>query len=374
MADPTACLPSDVLRLISLFAVRSLRGLCAMRLVNRRLNDVLNHPFVMSNVLVCVRLPRLFFHLHRSPLKTLRRLHLTTTEGLQPFQLQTLKFLTSLSVSGCHALSAVDYLHLPTTLTALDLSFCTNLKRLAGLEQLVHLRSLDLSFVHGFGALPALPLTLRELSLSFSNVTDLLVVRSLVALTHLNLSGCSELSDAALCCVACLPALVYLNLTGCTQLRDLAPLSTMSSLETLNFTNCHVQHLQPLSTLGKLSRLDLTNCAGVRSLTGVPPVRTLNLNFSAACADVQGLRRQVGLHTLHLAGDHVADLCALEGMVNLEHLYVCTCGRLTDRCLQTLHTLSQLTHFDVYNCNGITAQGLQALCAANANLKITVRC
>jgi hypothetical protein len=233
---------------------------------------------------------------------------------------------------------------------------------------------LDLSFVHGFGTLPALPPTLRELSLSFSNVTDLLVVRSLTALTHLNLSGCSELPDAALCCVACLPALVYLNLTGCTQLRDLAPLSTISSLQTLNLTNCHVQRLQPLSSLVKLSRLELTNCDGVRSLVGVPPVRTLILNFSAACADVQGVRQQVGLRTLHLAGDHVADLCALDGMVNLEHLYVWTCGRLTDHCLQTLHTLSTLTHFDVYNCDGITAKGLQALRASNHNLKITVRC
>lgn len=367
-----AALPSDLLRLISLFAVHSLGGLCLLRLVNRRFYSVLNHPLVMSNLLARVRFPRML-RLRGSPFNALRRLHLTTTEGLQPFQLQTLKFLTSLSVSGCHTLSTVHSLHLPTTLTALDLSFCTNLKCLQGLEQLVHLRRLDLSFVHGFGTLPALPPTLRELILSFINVTDLVVLRSLPALTHLNLSGCSELSDAALRYVACVPALVHLNLTGCTQLRDLAPLSTMSSLQTLNLTNCYVQNLQPLSTLAKLSRLELINCDSVRSLAGVPPLHTLNLNFSAASRDIQGLRRQVSLRTLHLAGDHVADLCALESMVNLEHLNVWTCGRLTDHCLQTLHALPQLTHFDVYSCDGITSQGLKTLCAAHPNLKITVR-
>lgn len=220
-----AALPSDLLRLISLFAVRSLGELCFLRLMNRRFYDVLNHPFVMSNLLAHVRFPRML-RLRGSPFNALRRLHLTTTEGLQPFQLQTLKSLTSLSVSGCHTLSTVHFLHLPTTLTALDLSFCTNLQCLQGLEQLVHLRSLDLSFVHGFGTLPALPPTLRELILSFVNVTELVVLCSPPALTHLNLSGCSELSDAALRYVACVPALVHLNLTGSKHsnrnLRNLA--------------------------------------------------------------------------------------------------------------------------------------------------------
>jgi hypothetical protein len=373
-AELMTCLSSDLLRAIALFAVRSLRGLCVLRLVNRRLHAALNHPVVMSKLLAYVRSPLLLFRLHQLPVGGLRRLQLHTTKGLKPGQLPTLKSLTSLSVSGCHALAAVESLHLPPTLTALDLSFCTNLKCLAGVELLVHLHSLDLSFVHGFGPLPALPTSLRELSLSFSNVTDLTVVSGLSELTHLNLSGCSELLDSALLCVSSLSKLAHLNLTGCVGLRDLAPLSSVQSLQVLNLTNCHVQDLRPVSKLPHLTRLELTNCEGVRSLDGVPPrLHTLNLNLSAACADVQGLSKLIGLRVLHLAGSHVQDLRALEHMPQLESLYVWTCEKLQDSCLQSLKNLTGLRLFDVYQCDGITALGLKSLGIGLKKLKITVR-
>jgi len=325
---------------------------------------------VMSKLLVCVRSPQLFSRL-RGPFSALQRLKLDTTEGLGPFQLRALKALTSVSVSGCHVLAAVDSLHLPTALTGLDLSFCTNLKRLAGLEQLVLLRSLDLSFVHGFGSLPVLPTSLRELSLSFSNVPDLVAVSSLAELTHLNLSGCSELTESALLSVSGLLKLVHLNLTGCAGVRDLAPLSAVHSLQVLNLSHCHVQDLRPLSKLTQLARLDLTHCESARSLEGVPPgLCALNLNFSAACADTEGLNRLRALRVLHLAGDRVQDLCALQNMQRLETLYVWTCEKLRDPCLQSLKDLKGLRLLDLYQCDGITTCGLESLRVVLKKLKI----
>lgn len=375
---PLALLPADLVRAVGLFAISSIEEWHLLRLVDRHFRAALAHEMTMSRFLLQIESSATLCKLG-TLLKGVRRLQLNTLSTSSHHDFRGLTSLRSLTLSGCDTLRTVDCLHLPPMLHTLDLSFCTNLKCLKGLSSLAELRSLDLAFVHGFGGrLPPLSPTLRELGLSFSNVTDLHVVQDLPNLTRVDLSGCSELSDTMLANLAALTKLADLNLTGCAQLRDLWPLAALKSLQTLNLSNCGIQDLRPLSSLASLSRLELANCEQVLSLTGIPPVRTLNLNFCPALRGRVGLPNLLSelanLRELHLAGDQVLDLCVATMVPKLERLFVWTCERLDDRSLDALRVLPCLKLFDVYQCDGITAAGLRRLAARHAGIKINFRC
>jgi len=62
-------------------------------------------------------------------------------------------------------------------------------------------------------------LTLTELNLSGSAVTDLSPLEELLQLQGLNLSGCRHVVD--LSPLESLPRLVYLDLTGCTGIKEI---------------------------------------------------------------------------------------------------------------------------------------------------------
>jgi Leucine-rich repeat (LRR) protein len=361
-------MPTVLVRGISLFVINSLQDWSLLRLVNRHFNAALGHPIMLSYCAVQIESPLL---LNLGPLcKGIRNLHLTTLEGSN-IDCQALVSLRSLTLSGCDTLCAMSSLLLPLSLQHLDLSFCTNLKCLQGLNQLQNLRSLDLAFVHGFGRLPPLSPSLRELGLSFSNIRDLAAVAALPNLSRLDLSGCSELSDTMLNNLQALLRLTHLNLTGCVRLRNLSPLGGLPTLKNLNLSNCHIQDLEPLSTLGSLSRLELANCDKLANLHGIPNVRALNLNFCTT--DGLGSLGE-SLRELHLAGSDVFDLRAVIKLPKLERLYVWTCERLDDSCVSSLHLLKNLKLFDVYQCEKITTAGMRALCAHNPDLHIAFRC
>lgn len=380
MSNMLCDVPTDLVRAILLFVVKSVQDWSSLRLVCRHFNAALGHPIMLSQCVVQLESPMLP---NLGPLcKGVRHLQLTTlgqgsnVNGTDDrtddrTDCQALVSLRSLTLSGCDTLCTLSSLLLPPSLRVLDLSFCTNLKCLQGLDQLQDLRSLDLAFVHAFGRLPALPPSLQELGLSFSNITDLAAVANLPNLLRLDLSGCSELSDTMLNNLQALVRLTDLNLTGCVGLRNLSPLGGLLALQNLNLSNCYIQDLEPLSTLGSLSRLELANCDRLTNLRGIPNIHTLNLNFCTT----DGLERLYkSLRELHLAGSDVFDLRAVSGLHQLERLYVWTCERLDDGCVSPLRFLTNLKLFDVYQCDGITTAGLRALCEHNPDLNITFRC
>jgi NACHT domain/Leucine Rich repeats (2 copies) len=75
-----------------------------------------------------------------------------------------------------------------------------------------------------------------------------------------------------------LPALTTLNLSYCTQLTDLTPLATLSSLTTLDLSDCtQLTDLTPLAALSSLTTLYLINCPQLTDLTSLTKL-LVNLN------------------------------------------------------------------------------------------------
>jgi hypothetical protein len=374
--------PLDVLRLVLLCVTDSMETYHVLRLVNRLFRRALDHPMMVQNVKFEFYYPRDIRQLG-ALLPGVCHLQLHTMYDWAEFSLVKLQSLHTLSLSGAGGLRTLDQLGDNLPIKHLDLSCCSNLCSIEGASRVLpHLRSLDLTLNvtleagngsgsgSGSGLDPLASLVhLEDLSLSFCSLGRLDPLRELVSLRRLDLAGCSELYNDALWALVQLVQLVDLNLMNCVRIVDVQPLAFLHGLETLNLVNCRMTDIAALAALPRLRSLNVANCCVLRTLSHIPPLRLLNVNFCPA-ANSSTLFTFNNLEQLHLGGAHIPDFRSLAQLASLQTLYVTTCYRLMDPELLFLAALPSLERLDLHECDGISKKGVRAL-TTSSRVRVT---
>ncbi len=130
----------------------------------------------------------------------------------------------------------------------------------------------------------------------------------------------SRTSIADVAPLASLTALQSLDL-GATQVADLAPLARLTALQSLDLTYTRVADLAPLASLTALLSLKLgsNEVADLAPLAHLAAMQRLDLS-STQVADLAPLARLTALQSLQLSGTRVADLAPLASLNALQSL------------------------------------------------------
>eukprot|EP00808_Paulinella_micropora_P019841 g31093.t1 len=191
--------------------------------------------------------------------------------------------------------------------------------------------------------LPAvLSLPLTSLSLARATVTDNALAQLPCTITHLDLSQ-TAVTDKGLAHLAKLTSLSHLCLRLCSRLSGEGLSHLNHALRHLDLQLCRgLQTLQPLRKLTALQYLNLS----------------LNRQFDDShCAILQHLTslRHLGLSSLSSTKISDAMLALLnEAAFPLESLELAGCQALTDRGLQQLAGMSNLTSLNLEMCSRLT--------------------
>lgn len=148
------------------------------------------------------------------------------------------------------------------------------------------------------------------------------------SLTHLDLSGCNNLTDRSMQVIACVTGVTHLNLSMCEKL-----------------TAAGIAALRPLE--GSLSVLDLSLCKGITDAA----MAVLSQGFfslSKLCLFLCSRITDQGLL-------HVSCLPALR------HLDLTFCRDVTDRGIRYLTSLVSLTRLDLFFCRNVSDKGVKVL-------------
>ena|GEM_PF-1202428 len=142
----------------------------------------------------------------------------------------------------------------------------------------------------------------------------------------------------------------FLNLSDCSNLTDagLEHLKSLTSLQNLNLSNCNLTDagLEHLKSLTSLQNLDLRGCgnltgAGLEHLKTLTSLQTLHLSWCRELTDV-GLEH-------------------LKPLTSLQNLDLSGCDNLTDVGLEHLKTFTSLQTLDLSYCRRLTHEGITAL-------------
>lgn len=223
--------------------------------------------------------------------------------------------------------------------------------------------------------------SVKELNISFEEITDLSMIEGLGELETLSLGGVRTTNLAP---IAKLYQLKELSVVSKT-ISDLSAIATLTNLEKLNIDSTRVNNLnflKPLKNLQSfkydaaaslkdidpllgltnltelsLSGYDLANLTEVKKLTKIKrltlssPVIT-NLDFVENMKDLEELlivgkdvdissvSKLPGLRYLHIEHSGVTDISALKGMLSLQDIYLDD-NKITD--ISALENLSDLT-------------------------------
>jgi GTPase SAR1 family protein len=215
------------------------------------------------------------------------------------------------------------------------------------------------------------------LHLAYSDITDsqLRSLAGLTSLTTLDLSNCWKLTDEGLAHLAALTSLTKLDLSGCRNLTDegLAHLAGLTSLTTLSLNECKNltnEGLAHLTGLTSLTTLDLSEYGrltdeGLAHLAGLTSLSMLDLLNCRTLTD-EGLARiavLTSLTTLDLGGCEMTGegLAHLVALTSLTTLNLSGCGRLTDECLAHLTGLASLKTLALRGRGTLTDKGFAHL-------------
>lgn len=165
-------------------------------------------------------------------------------------------------------------------------------------------------------------------------------VRSLSLLGALNtLKFHGEIDQQAVPLLASLTSLTWLDLAYCSRLTDNAvqSISALTLLTSLALNGCRYitnQAVQSLSVLTSLTNLDLAGCKGITGNVGVQSLSVLNL-----------------LNTLHLP-TRINDsaVLSLSTLTALTTLRLSGCKLITDQAVNSLTALTSLTTLDLTGC------------------------
>jgi hypothetical protein len=145
------------------------------------------------------------------------------------------------------------------------------------------LREISLSLITVSDIQALTKLDLRRLNLRFCHVRDVRPLSSLVRLTALDLGYCSVLDIGPL---SPLTALTDLSLRYC-DVVDIGPVSSLVRLQTLDLANTDIVDLQPLSTLTALTKLDLASCHAICDLGPLAALVALRCLSIYGCTRIQ---------------------------------------------------------------------------------------
>jgi uncharacterized protein YjbI with pentapeptide repeats len=252
--------------------------------------------------------------------------------------------------------SNIKRIKLPKWINDTDLQFiCDHIARhnqanQANQAKQIHITDLDLSGTEITTLPNNLPTTLKRISLAgCTQLTNLtLTPEQCQKLTHLNLSGCDQLSSQNIQdIISRSPNLKDLNLSGCLQIKTL-PDNLPTTLKRISLDNClnlQPQELRKISStqleefnIGGCNRLDRTDIQNVISRS--PNLKDLNL---AWCTQLTNL-------TL-----------TPEQCQNLTHLNLS--GR--NHQLQNIQTIvfgcQKLTHLNLYGCDALGIEDIKKI-------------
>jgi len=188
--------------------------------------------------------------------------------------------------------------------------------------------------------------------------SDLGPLASLTSLHTLDLSDCVGITDLGP--LASLTGLHTLNLRRCDGITELDPLASLTGLHTLNLDWCNgITELGALASLTALHTLDLGGCDGITELdplASLPYLHTIDLFGCRRITELGPLASLTGLHTLILADcDGITELGPLVSLTALHTLCLSWCKGI--RALGALASLTALHTLDLCGCDGITELG-----------------
>lgn len=183
---------------------------------------------------------------------------------------------------------------------------------------------------------------------------DLGPLSSLTSLQTLDLSWCEGVSELGP--LSGLTALRSLDLSGCKRVSDLGPLASLGALESLSLIVCRaVSALGPLSGLAALKSLSLTLCAAVSDLgplSGLTALQSLELSGCRGVSDLGPLSNLTALQSLHLTECGVTELWPLSGLTALQSVDLSGCEGVSD--LGPLAGLTALRSLCLNSCTAVT--------------------
>ncbi len=328
-----------------------------------------------------------------SGLENIERLDLSNTPLESLSALTLIPNLRSLNVSRCPRLKDFRPLAEMSRLRELDVSSNTAFEDLSPIEHLPLLRALN---VDGVGKHPAR-----------LNGRSLAAVRKLESLEYLSLNA-TRVYPHDLKALADLTGLRILLLDGNESITSLAPLASLTGLETLDLGYAGlgefdslgggVAPLRALSALrelrlwnaelvdlegiGDLSNLEILDISG-NQITSLAPIQSLKklrvlkaesnrfdcvdvledlpdleqLSLSGNIRDFTPLRKLTNLRILDLAHSNIQDLEPLAGLHKLRELNI---SRTPAKSYKPLARLQNLVHLNVYHSDGSLGP-LQAL-------------
>jgi len=227
-------------------------------------------------------------------------------------------------------------------------------------------------------------MTLIKLNVFFvsCSVQVLSMRRSLKALTSslpslqcLSLSGCYNVSDAALvqALSGSLPLLTSLNLSLCKQITD-----------TTLF--CIAEHLQYLRHIDVGGCGNITN-KGIRQIAcKLKSLRTLNLRSCRNITD-QGIAYVAGVGQTSKSGTQLLERlclqdlqkltdgslkCVSEGLLVLVSLNLSFCASITDAGLKFVAQMPSLCELNLCSCDNVTDVGIGHLAASEVSSVISL--
>lgn len=222
--------------------------------------------------------------------------------------------------------------------------------------------------------------TLQELYLFRTKVTGegLKHLKGLTQLQRLDLSHCTELTEAGLANLKGLTKLQTLDVTA-TGMRDadLKYIKNLTDLQALylrfnpKITDAGLEELKGLTKLQTLvlDRTEITD-GGLKHLKGLTKLRTLHLACQLTDATLGQLKGFTDLQSLSLWGTQATDkgLVNLKGLTNLEELYLVG-TQVTDAGLDNLKGLSKLRTLDLRGTK-TTDRGVKSLKRSLPEVKV----
>eukprot|EP00193_Tetraselmis_chui_P004127 CAMPEP_0177767756 /NCGR_PEP_ID=MMETSP0491_2-20121128/9316_1 /TAXON_ID=63592 /ORGANISM="Tetraselmis chuii, Strain PLY429" /LENGTH=651 /DNA_ID=CAMNT_0019284435 /DNA_START=185 /DNA_END=2140 /DNA_ORIENTATION=- len=207
-------------------------------------------------------------------------------------------------------------------------------------------------------------------------------IRQLTNLAHLDIAGCTEVTDEAVLELRHLTGLRFLSLSDCCELTDrgLQVLSSLRSLTTLNlgrYVYADVMQatdagLAALRHLTNLTQLDLHESGdgvtdrGLGHLAELTTLTSLNIALCQGITDsgLLALRRLTGIVQLDIhscRGISDEGIHFLTALTSLRQLNLSACRQLTDDGLGALQQLTSLQHLDMGTCCLLSDEGLAQL-------------
>ncbi|CDP14962.1 unnamed protein product, partial [Coffea canephora] len=270
---------------------------------------------------------------------------------------QHLKKLRSLHFSDFQIEVMPDSFYHLTELSWLILKRFSHLTKLQSLKECQNLMVIDLS---GAASLPTFPeknlkslSKLQTLNLSNSKIKSLPIFHETGELTHLSVSGCSNMDRVP--SIRSLSNLQVLDLSWSTivEFQDKS-FQNNTSLKILDLSGTAIPSL-PFN-IGKPREFYLKNCSEIKYMNCVESSEELEiLDFSSACnlVKIEGKFFECleNLRVLNLSGTKVKDLPSLSALHNLRQLLLSCCLNLEK--LPRL-TSSKLEELDLSDCKAMT--------------------